>query len=109
MTTKPFPDDITLGDKYAPAMKITDQAEADIYFERCVEHAMRFGEARELAESAERTNLGYYAGYYDSETRRRVESLFRCAHPAFGAIAQKPPPTPEEAFTMGQEWAGNAR
>lgn len=47
---EPFLDQITIGDKYDPAMKITDQAEADAYFELCVEHSMRFGNDRAEAE-----------------------------------------------------------
>jgi hypothetical protein len=76
----PFPDKITIGEKYGPAMEITDQAEADRYFERCVEHMMRHGHDRNEAERIERGNLGYFAGYYGDETRARVERLFRCAH-----------------------------
>jgi hypothetical protein len=95
--TDPFPDQITIGDKYRPAMTIEDQTEADAYFEQCVEHTMRFGKkSREEAESIERANLGYFAGYYSHDTRRRVERLFRCAHPIFGSIAQNGPPTAEE-------------
>lgn len=96
-----FPDQITIEAKYGPAMKIMDQAKADAYFERCVEHSVRFGNDRATAEKIERENLGYYAGYYDDEVRERVERLFRCAHPVFGAIAEVGSPTPEEAFQMG--------
>jgi hypothetical protein len=32
--------DITIGEKYGPAMEIKAQAEADAYFEQCVEHCM---------------------------------------------------------------------
>jgi hypothetical protein len=100
--TEPFPDKITYGDKYGPAMEITDQAAADAYFELCVEHCMRFGRFRPEAESIERQNLGYYAGYYDSETRERVERLFRCAHPVFGSITANGPPTTEQAPDDGE-------
>jgi len=77
---------ITLGEKYGPAMKIESQAEADRYFEECVQHGMTFGKSRKEAEATTRENLGYWAGYYDDETQMRVERLFRCAHPFFGAI-----------------------
>lgn len=87
-----FPEKITIGDKYGPAMQITDQAEADAYFEKCVRHMMRYRPcARDEAERIERMNLGYFAGYYDSETRERVERLFRCSHPVFGSIAERGP------------------
>lgn len=43
-------------------------------------------------------NLGYFAGYYDHETRDRVEKLFQCSHPVYGSIKEKGAPTPTEAF-----------
>ena len=94
---------ITIGEKYGPAMEIHDQGEADAYFEECVQHCMKFGKTREQAEEIERANLAYYAGYYDAETRERVERLFDCAHPIFGPISEGVP-TPEEAFGMGRAY-----
>lgn len=96
-----LPDRITIGEKYSPAMKITDPQEAQAYFEECVIHCMRDGKTREEAEAMERSNLGYYAGYYDSKTRARVERLFNCSHPIFGAIADKGTPTPTKALEQG--------
>lgn len=107
-----FPDMITIGDKYGPAMAITDPVEAARYFEACVEHTMRWQEKngetpdRAHAEQIERANLGYYAGYGDSKQRARVERMFGCAHPIFGAIVEKGEPTPEEAFEAGRKAAG---
>jgi hypothetical protein len=103
MNDMEIPENITIGNKYDPAMKITDQAEADKYFEFCVQHAMITEPNRELAIAKERKNLAYYAGYYDDETRERVERLFHCEHPFFGSIAEKGPPSPAEAFRMGLE------
>lgn len=103
-----FPPNITIGEKYGPAMEITDAAEAKAYFEKCVRHCMSHGRTREEAEDIERQNLGYYAGYGDNEQRARVELLFDCAHPVFGAIKDVAPPTPEEAFRMGKEMAKDA-
>lgn len=97
-----FPDKITIGDKYGPAMNITDPQEAKEYFQVCVNHCMRHGKTRAEAESIERQNLGYYAGYYDSATRERVEKIFACEHPIFGSIATKGTPTAEEAFEAGR-------
>ena len=89
---------ITIGDKYGPAMEITDQVEADLYFEICVKHTMRCsGKTRQEAEVIEQSNLGYYAGYYDSETMVRVNRLFCTQHPVFGNTI----PTAEEAFNVG--------
>ena len=65
---------------------------------------MRLGHSREEAENIERCNLGYWGGYYDLETRLRVERLFRCEHPFFG-LAADGQPAPEEAFEMGRQLA----
>lgn len=97
-----FPGKVTLGEKYGPAMEITDQSEADEYFEALVEHTMLFGKIKEEAEKIERINLGYYAGYYNLETRLRVERLFGCEHPFFGPAADGQP-TAEEALEMGRQ------
>lgn len=99
-----IPNLVTIGEKYGPAMEITDQDEADAYFEACVEHSMRFGLSRGTAEQVQRDNLGYYAGYYDRETRIRVERLFHCAHPTFGK-AEVSVPTALEAFQAGIDLA----
>lgn len=110
---KALPEKITIGEKYEPAMSITNQEEADAYFQLCVDHSMTYRrKTREEAEELERANLGYYAGYGSSETRERVERLFRCSHPVFGAISKVGAPTPEEALQEGIERAqrrGEAR
>ena len=100
---------MTFGEKYDPSMTVTDQAEADSLFEKLVEHSMSFGNSKEKAEEIERRNLGYWAGYFDNETRERVERLFKCEHPIFGAIAKIGPPTPLEAFELGKQWAAKER
>lgn len=90
---EPLPRDISIGDKYGPAMRITEQAAADEYFKRLVAHAMHhnpdidgaeIGEIKDKAEAMERRNLGYYAGYYDCQTMARVNRLFHTEHPIFG-------------------------
>ncbi len=93
----------TIGEKYDPAMKIVDQKKADAYFEELVQHCIGFGKTRAEAEQIEHANLGYYAGYFDNETRERVEKLFKCAHPIFGKIAEKGAPSPKKAFEMGMK------
>lgn len=99
----------TIGEMYEPAMAITTRKGAAIYRASALHYAMvRFGQTREEAERLLGINLGYFAGYYGAETRARVERLFSCAHPIFGAIAEKGMPTPEEAFTAGVMWAATA-
>lgn len=88
---------ITIGDKYRPAIEVTTKEEAAAYFERCVEHCMSFDKTREEAERIERINIGYFAGYYDYATRQRIEALYGAPHPVFGSSQ----PTAEEAFNAG--------
>lgn len=109
MKLKSFPKIITIGEKYGPAMEITDQTEADEYFERCVEHSMTFGHDRAKAEQIERSNLGYYAGYYDTETRARVEKFFKCSHPIFGKIGEQGQPDMAEVFDIGLQLGKDLR
>jgi hypothetical protein len=91
---------------YREALGITDQAEADAFFEALVEDAMAKSEqTREEAESIQRQNLGYFAGYGSNETRARVERLFKTAHPIFGSIATAGPVSPEDAFKAGMDFA----
>lgn len=91
------------------AMKITDQEDADQYLKDYVSFIQKYldKEPRDdemTAEAIAKVNLGYYAGYYDYETRLRVENLFKCSHPVFGK-ASNGQPTAEEAFEMGKKLA----
>lgn len=99
-----LPLQLTFGEKYDPAMRITDQAEADGYLELCVKHTMELaGVSREEAERLERMNLGYWAGYFDHETRQRVERLFKCEHPFLGPAGDQPA-DPRDVFIKGLLW-----
>lgn len=92
----------TINEWYGPAMHIVEEAQAREYFETIVTARMkRFNQSREEAEKVERINLGYFAGYYSNETRARVERLFQCQHPFFGAIAERGAVGAAEAFEMG--------
>lgn len=105
----PISRETTFGEKYGPAMTVKTQEDADAYFNRCVEHTMLFGKTREQAETIERHNLGYWAGHYGAEVRERIERLFKCKHPVFGAIAEKGQPSVADAFEKGRMWAEERR
>lgn len=99
---------LTYGECLEPAMEITDPEDAAQYFKDYV----AFIEPRDddmIAESMAKENLGYYAGYYSTDTRERVERLFSCQHPVFGAIAEKGNPTPEEALEMGRKMSAEQK
>ncbi len=101
---------MTFRDQLGPAMEVTDPEEAAEYYRKYVDWLVSAnGKSREYNDGVARANLGYFAGYYDNETRERVEKLFQCAHPVFGAIATKGPPTPEEAFAKGVEAGTSAK
>jgi hypothetical protein len=88
---------------YEAAMATVDQKEADALLESLVSLCrVETGLSHEEALEIQRSNLGYIAGYYSAGTRERVERLFSCAHPFFGAIAEKGQPTAEEAFEIGK-------
>jgi hypothetical protein len=97
---KHLPCKATIGDLYRPAMEVADQAEADAYFEQLVERSMRCeGRSRADAERLERSNLGYFAGYYDADTMARVNRLYATQHPIFGS---GPPARSEQSLAAGQ-------
>lgn len=80
---------LTYGEALSPAMEITEQADADQYFADYVEYTKRqlVKEPRTddvTAEQICKTNLGYFAGYYDFDTRKRIDKLFLTSHPIFG-------------------------
>lgn len=96
---------MAFGEIYGPAMVIEDQVDADLHFEKLVWELVLLDPERDRVECERivRENLAYFAGYYDGETRARVERLFSCEHPIFGAIAVNGRPTAEEAFQLGVE------
>jgi hypothetical protein len=101
-TVKRLPDNLTIGQKYGAAMEIKTEAEAKEYLELCIQHNMRnSSRTRDEADVMERMNIGYYAGYYDTETAQRVMRLFNCVHPFFGRTR----PLPEDAFQAGKCYA----
>lgn len=94
---------LTYGECLDPAMKITDQTDANQYLDDYVKFIGKNIDPNYNMTSIQiaKSNLGYYAGYYDNKTRERVEKLFICKHPIFGSIAENGTPTPEEAFNLG--------
>ena len=100
---------LTYGECLGPAMEITDPEDAQQYLKDYISFIERYIDkkaepnTRMIAEEVAKSNLGYYAGYYDNETRMRVEKLFMCNHPIFGSIEKNGAPTAEDAFEMGKQ------
>lgn len=103
---------LTIRECLAPAMAITEQEDADQYLADYVAYIQKHldKEPRRdglTAEEIANINIGYYAGYYDHETRACVERLFRCAHPIFGSVAKNGSPTNEQALAAGAALASH--
>lgn len=103
---------LTMGDIYSPAMAITDPSEAARYLEKIVDYVTLYGGSKKDREKPreehiriQKSNLGYYAGYFDAETMARVNNAFNCVHPIFGGTM----PTAEEAFEAGRDTAERAK
>lgn len=106
---------LTVGECLSPAMEIVDPEVAKQYLKDYISylesnHAWTTEESNRILigdftywESVAKRNIGYYAGYYDDETRKRVEKLFDCEHPLFGKIAEMGTPTTDEAYQCGYE------
>lgn len=96
---------LTHGECLHPAMKITEPEDAQQYlraYAAFLQAAIDRDGPRDgrTGESVAKFNLGYFAGYYDDETRMRVERLFCCEHPFLGSAAANRP-TPEQALAAG--------
>lgn len=104
---------MTIGDCLHPAMEIQDEQDAMQYLKAYAAHIQAFLDKEprtdgKTAYDVARINLGYFAGYYDQETRERVERLFNCQHPIFGN-ASAGVPTTQEAFEAGKVLAISSR
>ena len=96
---------VSWAQKYDPAMSILDKDAADIYFQACVQHNMRTSTNNlGVAQAMERSNLGYWGGYYSKEVRVRIEELFNCEHPILGKASERDW-TPDEILAEGKRIA----
>ena len=91
-------------------MAASTKEQASEILERAVQINMADScNGRNEAERIERSNIGYFAGYYDSSTRETVEELFDCQRPVFGSISENGPPSMEDAFRAGFELGRSIR
>lgn len=87
----------TISEFYDRVLKVTTQAEADDQLAELIGLMVKEGKRPRVAKKIAKKNIGYWAGYYDEETARRIWRLFRTEHPVFG----KRWPGPREAFQLG--------
>ena len=57
------------------------------------------GGTREGHRQTQLSNVGYFAGYYDAETYKRVHEWLGTEHPIFGRSY----PAPQEAMKAGKQ------
>lgn len=71
-------------------MTITDPVEANSFWEEMMQWSLAnwnvegVEPTRENAERIMLNNLGYWAGYHNPDTGKRVQKLFGAKHPIFG-------------------------
>lgn len=96
----------SIGHLYGPIMAITDDDSAREHFGALVRRHVRLhGSSEANAIETIKSNIGYWAGYRDPITMRRILELFNCVHPVLGDAAQSEALTPEDAFNLGARWA----
>lgn len=82
--------------------KVSTQEEADRCLKEYIDELMaETGKNRRAAKKLAKVNIGYFAGYHDEETARRIWKLYRTRHPIF----DRRWPQPREAFHLGKKWA----
>jgi len=94
----------TIGEVFDEALRLakTDKDEAQDFFYQYVNHISfvnkySWDKSIEIAKS----NLGYFAGYYDKEVCDIIYNTYQCSHPIFG---NKPfSVDPNEAYRKGLE------
>jgi len=97
-----------------PAMKITDAEDAQQYLKsyvKFIEKILKKEPNKDGLTAIEiaKIDIGYWTGYYNSETRARIEKLFFTSHPIFGSIEKNGIPTAEKAFKMGKIFAKKSK
>jgi hypothetical protein len=87
-------DVLTYGECLEPIMEIEDLEDAQQYLKDYVAYMQKIlnkdpQENGITAEEIVKANIGYWAGYYGDDVRKRVEKLFSCEHPFFGSIKEE--------------------
>lgn len=103
-----IPDGCKATKVYDALVCLKNQKLADELFDSVVLKNMQIlGVDRDQAEKNVRENIGYYAAYWDTETRERCEKLYGAIHPFLGPVSNNY--TPEEIFELGKQWGEKIR
>lgn len=96
----------TMGEVFEFALNLakTNKEEAQNFFKAYVEYILEDNDKVNTIEEAERitkSNLGYFAGYYNQEVCDIIYETYQCSHPIFG---DKPfSVSAEDAYKKGIE------
>lgn len=94
----------TIGEIFDTALNLakTDNYKAGVFYNAYVDWVRNAnGCSHEEAENIVKSNLGYFAGYYDKHTCDLIYDVYCTEHPIFG---KKPfGISPEDAFKAGLE------
>lgn len=94
----------TIGEIFDTALNLakTNKYEAGVFYNTYVDYVSDTnGCSHEEAENIVKSNLGYFAGYYDAKTCDLIYEVYCTEHPVFG---KKPYGiSPEDAFKAGLE------
>lgn len=94
--------------EYALLLAKRDKTEADQFYNSYVSFVMNENNSsREDAEKICKSNLGYFAGYYDKDTCDVIYNTYKCCHPIFGGNPFSV--SPKEAFETGYELGKSSR
>jgi len=100
-TKRVWKKDATTGDLYGPAMNIHTEEDATEYMAALTRWSvLHHGQDLKVAWDTHLKNIGYFAGYFDEKTQKRVEKVFKTKHPIFGS-ASLGVIRPEAAFEAG--------
>lgn len=76
----------------------TKKAMQQAFKELLEEIAKKHGYKPEKYRLIQLSNIGYFAGYFNSKTMKRVQKWLGAYHPVFGGII----PTPKKAYETGK-------
>lgn len=94
---------------YTKAVKARTRKQAAAILEELVCNCMKSGKSREECLEIQKQNIGYFSGYYDLKTQKRVEKLYETVHPIFGSTENLESRKPENALRKGIEMGEQAR
>lgn len=88
--------------KLMDTLYVKTKEEAEAFLEAYINEILkaRPKTTRRIARKIAKKNIGYFAGYHDEETAKRIWKLFGTRHPVFGTRW----PSPKHAFEMGIHW-----